>query len=1012
MNYYPQYIHIPTTVPVQRYFADPHVQMNQYDIGGIINAGKDFFNNLGEKANGFFGESGTLGNVFGGNKLSAGAGGLVTGIGGAVGKGLYSLGTGKFDRGTGAGKAISGIGNAAGDLIGKVNPLLGGIVKAGSGLIGGLANRISGYHLNDATIGAINSDINALNSTRIADSSNESIANQAAAQNWGGAFGLRDIGSWGWASKGKVQSQFDKLQRGMQSGQNYMAANYDNAATNVSKNTMSNLLINSSAFGGELDPFAHSGSMATLYSMGQQRLANQFQMPNQQQPMQPMQPMQSLQTTQYGFGGRMPFCFGGNKFGCGGRFFSGGGNMNTHGADFTNGLVYIENGGTHEENPYQGVPMGYDQQGVPNVVEEGEIVIPKRLLGSDSDYVLSNRIPITEEFAAKYHLSPDLSIAKAAEKLTKESRENPNDVIIERTNTKLMRELRDMQEQIKQEMQQQQEQRKMTEQRYAQAMGVPQQAMSVPQEQEALNMQAMQEAAQQQAPETQQPMMAFGGNIFGRGGYFGPVNKFSGDEPFNPSEIKFNRYNVGYSPEDVYQGMGIPSAWLLVIEHMKERGMTDQQVADAFNKWQDKYDYVNAHPNDEKAIRDLQEYVKSNFGGVNGVFNANNLTNKYFDPAYRSTGTDKSFARGSSAWVDGIHDGFDYLRHGGMRGMTDADAEAIRSRLAESYPSLNYHLPEDKQTYRMSISQQEPVKQQHEDGNAPNQDDQSANNEYLWDENGKYIGEELKPHEYFTEDELKDFENEIDRRNGVTERGQQDLLPTWQRMVPLWASGIGVLTDALGLTNKPDYSDAASIEALASKQRGYMPVSYKPIGQKMTYTPFDPYQAMIAHNAGDAALRRALQDNGNGKGAAVNAALVAANRNSALASGQLALQGQMYNAQNYERALGFNRETDAQNSQGIMSADAQNAYNWRLGQGAYAQLFGQALAMRQAERHAADAARAANLSNFVKGMGNYGKENAYINMTNTNAANQGYHYGDRRFGVAYGNPYFQYPDYV
>jgi hypothetical protein len=239
---------------------------------------------------------------------------------------------------------------------------------------------------------------------------------------------------------------------------------------------------------------------------------------------------------------------------------------------------------------------------------------------------------------------------------------------------------------------------------------------------------------------------------------------------------------------------------------------------------------------------------------------------------------------------------------------------------------------------------------------------------------------------------------------------QRDLLPTWQRMVPLWASGLGVLTDALGITNRPDYGDAASLEAMANRQRGYMPVSYKPIGQYLRPTLFDPYQAMLASDANYAALRRSIQDNSNGNGAMANAALLSADRNAALASGQLALQGQQINAQNMERALGFNRETDAQNSQGIMNADAQNAHNWRLGQGAYAQLYGQALALRQAERQAANAARAANLSNFVKGMSNYGKENAYINMVNTNAANQGYGYGDRRFGVDYRSPFFQIPE--
>ena len=51
---------------------------------------------------------------------------------------------------------------------------------------------------------------------------------------------------------------------------------------------------------------------------------------------------------------------------------------------FTNGVTTIGNGGTHESNPYEGVQMGVDPQGIPNLVEEGEVIY--------DDYVFSNRI--------------------------------------------------------------------------------------------------------------------------------------------------------------------------------------------------------------------------------------------------------------------------------------------------------------------------------------------------------------------------------------------------------------------------------------------------------------------------------------------------------------------------------------------------------------------------------------------------------------------------------------------
>ena len=41
---------------------------------------------------------------------------------------------------------------------------------------------------------------------------------------------------------------------------------------------------------------------------------------------------------------------------------------------FDNGVTKIEEGGSHEENPYSGVMMGVDPSGTPNLVEEGEVV--------------------------------------------------------------------------------------------------------------------------------------------------------------------------------------------------------------------------------------------------------------------------------------------------------------------------------------------------------------------------------------------------------------------------------------------------------------------------------------------------------------------------------------------------------------------------------------------------------------------------------------------------------------
>lgn len=83
----------------------------------------------------------------------------------------------------------------------------------------------------------------------------------------------------------------------------------------------------------------------------------------------------------------------------------------------------INSGGTHEENPYDGVQSGVDEQGVPNLLEEGEVVY--------DDYVFSDRLVVPSEVRNKYRLrgNKDLTFADAAKQVHKESEERPNDPI-------------------------------------------------------------------------------------------------------------------------------------------------------------------------------------------------------------------------------------------------------------------------------------------------------------------------------------------------------------------------------------------------------------------------------------------------------------------------------------------------------------------------------------------------------------------------------------------------------
>lgn len=99
----------------------------------------------------------------------------------------------------------------------------------------------------------------------------------------------------------------------------------------------------------------------------------------------------------------------------------------THGGDFSNGVTFINSGGTHEQNPFEGVPMGVAPDGKPNLVEEGEVLY--------NDYVFSNRLHPTDKELKEFNLPKKYkrhTIAFIVKDMSKESAERPNDPISKR----------------------------------------------------------------------------------------------------------------------------------------------------------------------------------------------------------------------------------------------------------------------------------------------------------------------------------------------------------------------------------------------------------------------------------------------------------------------------------------------------------------------------------------------------------------------------------------------------
>ena len=130
------------------------------------------------------------------------------------------------------------------------------------------------------------------------------------------------------------------------------------------------------------------------------------------------------------------------------NIYSTGGTINT--VNPNDDLIKINTGGTHEENPIGGVPVGSDENGTMNTVEQGETIM--------KDFVYSNRLYLPEDINLKseYGLPNSLkgkSFAKASEIINNKFKDREDKTSLETKKIFLDR-LANLQEQLKQEEQQ------------------------------------------------------------------------------------------------------------------------------------------------------------------------------------------------------------------------------------------------------------------------------------------------------------------------------------------------------------------------------------------------------------------------------------------------------------------------------------------------------------------------------------------------------------------------------
>lgn len=423
----------------------------------------------------------------GGNVASMLKGGLASGIGSAVGNIAGGAISGGLE--SGAGSAISNIGGTIGGAVSAVNPVLGGIISAGTGIIGGLTNRMFGSKLNKEKIAEVEGINKAMNTVMVDSSSADSIEDQWANQDFGADFSKSDIGKDGlFSSKAKKKYRALKKQQGIARERALSA--FENATEAADTQSDLNAMANFAAFGGPLGIWGGYGSEAIDYELAKENLnIKTLNAANKGRLTSLPNSFESPELNTFAEGGKIhikpskrgTFTAAAKRHGKSVQSFASqvlankenyspamvkkanfarnaakwhsfGGDLNTHGSDFTNGQIIVGNGGTHEENPMEGVPMGMDAEGNPNLVEQGEVIF--------NDYVFSNRLFADGGLLESFNLPKSYdghSFAAIAEKLGDESKERPNDPISKRGLLNSMSRLQQAQETVRQQTQEGQE---------------------------------------------------------------------------------------------------------------------------------------------------------------------------------------------------------------------------------------------------------------------------------------------------------------------------------------------------------------------------------------------------------------------------------------------------------------------------------------------------------------------------------------------------------------------------
>lgn len=353
---------------------------------------------------GMQGAGGIVNTLSGGQKLTSLVGLGSGGIGGMLGGGMGGVANGIANglntlmnpsgNSTGVGNALSAVGSLASNI-----PGIGGIIGAGVNMLGGIVNAAFGSNLNEEFIAQTEDATKQQANTQFSASDTAGLLSEWGSYRNMDKVSKSDVGTDGWFSN-KASKKTRELNDAIEKANTRAASQFSNTAGQVNTNNFNLAASNYFSKGGGIHIKKKNRGKFTSYCGG--KVTSECIARGKRS---------SSPTVRK----RAIFAANARKW-----KHADGGPLLTQGGIWSNGVTFIDNGGTHEQNPYDGVQMGVDNQGIPNLVEQGEVVW--------NDYVFSNRLKPSKEMKRKNKYKGD-TFADIAKEIQKESEERPNDWI-------------------------------------------------------------------------------------------------------------------------------------------------------------------------------------------------------------------------------------------------------------------------------------------------------------------------------------------------------------------------------------------------------------------------------------------------------------------------------------------------------------------------------------------------------------------------------------------------------